>query len=86
MGDKIDKIRGTASSGLQTTKKGLSPRGSPQRGHMGLSMQGCHGVRVQVFQHLDATDLLQHLKGNPRLNSQAFPLRPSGVPTLFRLF
>ena len=39
-------------------------------------------MRVQVFQHLDATDLLHRHEGNPQLNSQVFPLRPSGVHTL----
>ena len=51
----------------------------------GLPMQGCRDVRVQVFQHLDATDLLQRLKGNPQLDAQASPLRPSGEPTSLRL-
>ena len=37
-------------------------------------MHGCRDVRVQVFQHLDATDLLQHLKGNPQLGTQVSPL------------
>ena len=48
-------------------------------------MQGCRDVRVQVFQHFDATDLLQRLKGNPQLDAQASPLRPSREPTSLRL-
>ena len=48
-------------------------------------MQGCRDEPVQVFQHLDATDLLQRLKGNPQLDAQAFYLKPSGVPASFVL-
>ena len=39
----------------------------------------------QVFQHLDATDLYQLVKGNPQLGTQVSPLRPSGEPTSLRL-
>ena len=44
----------------------------------GPALQGCRDELVQVFQQLDATNLLQRLKGNRNWTPKSPPYGPLG--------